>query len=78
MFDGIEFVSLFGDFYIVVFWWLDIVFGMFEVFDWLGEEFCMGYFLVIIVIGFSVIVDMGVLVKGVYGLKDVYVVIFDE
>lgn len=76
--DGTEPVSLFGDLHVAVLRESDIVAGMPEAFEWLGEEFRTGHDSAIIATGPSATADMGALVKGAHGPKDVHVVILDE
>ncbi|KAB1194095.1 hypothetical protein GJR96_11905 [Haloferax sp. MBLA0076] len=76
--DGVEPVSLFGDLHVAVLRESDIVSGMPEAFEWLGEEFRTGHDSAIIATGPSATADMGALVKGAHGPKDVHVVILDE
>ncbi|WP_424008884.1 LutC/YkgG family protein [Haloferax denitrificans] len=76
--DGVEPVSLFGDLHVAVLRRSDIVPGMPEAFDWLGEEFRTGHSSAIIATGPSATADMGALVKGAHGPKEVHVVILDE
>ncbi|ELZ81520.1 LUD domain-containing protein [Haloferax larsenii] len=76
--DGVEPVSLFCDRHVAVLQQSDIVPGMPEAFEWLGEEFRTGHSSAIIATGPSATADMGALVKGAHGPKDVHVVILDE
>ena len=76
--DGVEPVSLFSDLHVAVLRESDIVTGMPEAFEWLGEEFRTGHDSAIIATGPSATADMGALVKGAHGPKDVHVVILDE
>ncbi|AFK19489.1 hypothetical protein E6P09_11955 [Haloferax mediterranei ATCC 33500] len=76
--DGVEPVSLFADRHVAVLKESDIVPGMPEAFEWLGEEFRTGHSSAIIATGPSATADMGALVKGAHGPKDVHVVILDE
>ena len=77
--EGTEPVSLFPDLHIAVLRTSDVVAGMPEAFDYLGEEFRTGtHSSAIIATGPSATADMGELVKGAHGPKDVHVVILDE
>ncbi|WP_416839871.1 LUD domain-containing protein [Haloferax sp. DFSO52] len=75
---GTEPVSLFGDRHVAVLHESDIVPGMPEAFEWFGEEFRTGHDSAIIATGPSATADMGALVTGAHGPKDVHVVILDE
>ncbi|KAB1196109.1 MULTISPECIES: LUD domain-containing protein [Haloferax] len=76
--DGTEPVSLFGDLHVAVLRESDIVSDMADAFEWVGEEFRSGHDSAIIATGPSATADMGALVKGAHGPKDVHVVILDE
>ncbi|RLM53285.1 hypothetical protein DVK02_13915 [Halobellus sp. Atlit-31R] len=76
--DGVEPVSLFADRHVAVLRRSDVVSGMPEAFEWLGEEFRTGHSSAVVATGPSATADMGALVKGAHGPKDVHVVILDE
>ena len=77
--EGTEPVSLFPDLHVAVLPTEDVVPGMVEAFDFLGEEFRDGtHSSAIIATGPSATADMGALVKGAHGPKDVHVVMLDE
>ncbi|MFC7203385.1 LUD domain-containing protein [Haloferax namakaokahaiae] len=76
--DGAEPVSLFGDTHIAVVRESDILPDMPAAFSWLAEEFQSTPSSAIIATGPSATADMGELVRGAHGPKDVHVVILDE
>ncbi|RDI70301.1 LutC/YkgG family protein [Halopelagius longus] len=76
--EGSEPVSLFPETHVAVLRASDVVPGMPEAFAWLGEEFRAGNDDAIIATGPSATADMGALVKGAHGPKDVHVVMLDE
>lgn len=77
--EGAEPVSLFPGLHVAVLRTADIVPGMAEAFGYLGEEFRDGaHSSAIIATGPSATADMGELVKGAHGPKDVHVVMLDE
>jgi L-lactate dehydrogenase complex protein LldG len=77
--EGTEPVSLFPDLHVAVLRASDVVPGMPEAFDYLGEAFRGdGHSSAIIATGPSATADMGELVKGAHGPKDVHVVMLDE
>lgn len=76
--EGTEPVSLFPDTHVAVLRTSDIVPGMPDAFGWLGEEFRAGNDSAILATGPSATADMGALVKGAHGPKDVHVVMLDE
>ena len=76
--SGIEPVSLYGDKHVAVVSGSDVVPGMAEAFEWLGEELRTGHASAVIATGPSATADMGALVKGAHGPKEVHVVILDE
>jgi L-lactate dehydrogenase complex protein LldG len=77
--EGAEPVSLFPDLHVAVLRTRDVVAGMPEAFDYLGEEIRAGdHASAIIATGPSATADMGELVKGAHGPKDVHVVMLDE
>lgn len=76
--EGTEPVSLFPETHVAVLRTSDIVPGMPDAFAWLGEEFRAGTDSAIIATGPSATADMGALVKGAHGPKDVHVVMLDE
>jgi L-lactate dehydrogenase complex protein LldG len=76
---GSEPVSLFPDLHVAVLRTDDVVPGMPEAFDYLGREFREGdHGSAILATGPSATADMGELVKGAHGPKDVHVVMLDE
>lgn len=75
--EGAEPVSLFGDRHVAVLRESDIVPGMPEAFSWFADEFKTGHSSALIATGPSATADMGELVKGAHGPKDVHVVILD-
>jgi L-lactate dehydrogenase complex protein LldG len=76
--EGSEPVSLFPDTHVPVLRAADVVPGMPEAFSLLGEEFRADGGSAILATGPSATADMGALVKGAHGPKDVHVVILDE
>jgi L-lactate dehydrogenase complex protein LldG len=77
--EGTEPVSLFPDLHVAVLRTGDVVPGMTEAFEYLGREFRDGeHSSAIIATGPSATADMGELVKGAHGPKDVHVVMLDE
>ena len=77
--EGTEPVSLFPDLHVAVLRTDDVVDGMPEAFDALGEQIRGGpHSSAIIATGPSATADMGSLVKGAHGPKDVHVVMLDE
>lgn len=77
--DGSEPVSLFSDVHVPVVRASDVVPGMPEAFARLGEEFRTGeHSSAILATGPSATADMGALVRGAHGPKEVHVVIVDE
>ncbi|GAB3668169.1 LutC/YkgG family protein [Halopiger thermotolerans] len=76
--DGSEPVSLFPDTHVAVLRTSDIVPGIPEAFARLGDEFRAGNDTAIIATGPSATADMGSLVTGAHGPKDVHVVMLDE
>jgi L-lactate dehydrogenase complex protein LldG len=76
---GTEPVSLFPDRHVAVLRTDDVVPGMTETFDALGELFRDGdHGSAVIATGPSATADMGALVRGAHGPKDVHVVMLDE
>ena len=75
--DGTEPVSLYPDLHVAVLRTADVVPGMPEAFEWLGEEFRTGHSSGIIATGPSATADMGALVKGAHGPMEVHVVLVD-
>jgi L-lactate dehydrogenase complex protein LldG len=77
--DGAEPVSLFPDLHVAVLRTSDVVPGMGEAFDFLGEAFRDGdHSSAVLATGPSATADMGALVRGAHGPKDVHVVMLDE
>lgn len=76
--DGSEPVSLFPDTHVAVLRTSDIVPGMPDAITRLGDEFRAGNDTAIIATGPSATADMGSLVTGAHGPKDVHVVMLDE
>ena len=77
--DGTEPVSLFPDLHVAILRTDDVVAGMPEAFEYVAEEFRTGdHSSAIIATGPSATADMGELVKGAHGPKDVHVVMLDE
>lgn len=76
--DGVEPVSLYGDRHVAVLRASDVAPGMREAFEWFGEEFRTGHSSAVVATGPSATADMGALVKGAHGPKEVHVVILDE
>lgn len=77
--EGTEPVSLFPDLHVAVLRTEDVVPGMTDAFAYLGEQFRDGeHASAIIATGPSATADMGELVKGAHGPKDVHVVMLDE
>lgn len=77
--EGTEPVSLFPDLHVAVLRTDDVVPGMMEAFEYLGPELRDGdHSSAIIATGPSATADMGELVKGAHGPKDVHVVMLDE
>lgn len=73
--DGREPVSLFVDLHVAVLREGDIVPDMPAAFEWLGESFRENRGSAILATGPSATADMGALVKGAHGPKDVHVVV---
>ncbi|WP_380677309.1 LUD domain-containing protein [Salinigranum sp. GCM10025319] len=77
--EGTEPVSLFPELHVAVLRTSDVVAGMPEAFDYLGGEFRDGdHGSAIIATGPSATADMGALVTGAHGPKEVHVVMLDE
>jgi L-lactate dehydrogenase complex protein LldG len=76
--EGSEPASLFADTHVPVVRKSDIVPGMPEAFSWLGDQIRSGHGSAIVATGPSATADMGSLVKGAHGPKEVHVVILDE
>jgi L-lactate dehydrogenase complex protein LldG len=77
--DGTEPVSLFPDLHVAVLRTADVVPGMPEAFEFFGREIRDGdHSSGIVATGPSATADMGELVKGAHGPKDVHVVMLDE
>ncbi|WP_142858577.1 LUD domain-containing protein [Salinigranum halophilum] len=77
--EGTEPVSLFPDLHVAVLRVDDVVPGMVEAFEFIGGEFRDGdHSSAIIATGPSATADMGELVRGAHGPKDVHVVMLDE
>lgn len=76
--DGSEPVSLFPDTHVAVLRTSDIVPGIPEALARLGDEFRTGNDTAIIATGPSATADMGSLVTGAHGPKEVHVVMLDE
>jgi L-lactate dehydrogenase complex protein LldG len=77
--DGVEPVSLFPDLHVAVLRSNDVVPGMAEAFDFFGRTFRDGdHSSGIVATGPSATADMGDLVTGAHGPKDVHVVMLDE
>jgi L-lactate dehydrogenase complex protein LldG len=77
--EGTEPVSLFPDLHVAVLRRDDVVPGMTEAFDFLGREFREGdHSSAVIATGPSATADMGELVTGAHGPKEVHVVMLDE
>ncbi|MGM0591315.1 MAG: LUD domain-containing protein [Halobacteriota archaeon] len=75
---GTEPVSLFPDRHVAVLGVDDVVPGMADAFSWFAEEFQSGRDTAIIATGPSATADMGALVRGAHGPKDVHVVLLEE
>lgn len=73
--DGSEPVSLFNDLHVVVVHDDDIVSDIATAFEWLGEELRETRDSAILATGPSATADMGALVKGAHGPKDVEVLV---
>jgi L-lactate dehydrogenase complex protein LldG len=76
--DATEPVSLYPDLHVPVVRGEDILPDMETAFEWLGEEIRTGHSSNIIATGPSVTADMGALVQGAHGPKNVHVVILQE
>ncbi len=76
--DGTEPVSLYPDLHVAVLRTGDVVPGMPEAYEWIGEEFRTGHASAVIATGPSATADMGALVRGVHGPTDVHVVLVDD
>jgi L-lactate dehydrogenase complex protein LldG len=77
--EGTEPVSLFPELHVAVLRTGDVVAGMPEAFDYFGAEFREGdHDSAIIATGPSATADMGALVTGAHGPKEVHVVMLDE
>ena len=72
---GSEAVSLFNDKHVAVLRKEDIVPDMFQAFEWFGEEFRNTRDSAIIATGPSATADMGALVQGAHGPKQVEVIV---
>ncbi len=75
---GDEPVSLYPERHVAVLRRSDLVAGVTEAIDWLGEEFAAGRDSVIFATGASATADMGELVRGVHGPGDVHVLILED
>lgn len=73
--EGAEPASLFPDLHVVVLRERDIVPNMEAAFEWFGERFRETRGSAIIATGPSATADMGALVKGAHGPKDVHAVV---
>lgn len=73
--DGAEPAALFPDLHLVVLREDDLVPDMASAFEWFGERFRETRSSAIIATGPSATADMGSLVKGAHGPKDVHVVV---
>jgi L-lactate dehydrogenase complex protein LldG len=76
--EGSEPASLYGDVHVPVLRRSDIVPGMPEAFSWLGERIREDRGSAVVATGPSATADMGALVRGAHGPKEVHVVILDE
>ncbi|WP_433628173.1 LUD domain-containing protein [Halomicrococcus sp. NG-SE-24] len=76
--EGTEPVSLFPDRHVAVVRKSDIVPGMTEAFERLGEDIRAGRDSAVIATGPSATADMGSLVRGAHGPKDVQVVVLTD
>ena len=76
--DGTEPVSLYPDLHVAVLRTEDVVPGMPEAFDRLGEAFRADRGSAILATGPSATADMGALVRGVHGPSEVHVVLLDD
>jgi L-lactate dehydrogenase complex protein LldG len=77
--DGVEPVSLFPDLHVAVLRSNDVVPGMAEAFEFFGRAFRAGdHSSGIVATGPSATADMGDLVTGAHGPKEVHVVMLDE
>ena len=76
--DGTEPVSLFPELHVAVLRVEDVVPGMAEAFERLGDELRAGRGSAILATGPSATADMGALVKGAHGPKEVHVVLLDD
>jgi L-lactate dehydrogenase complex protein LldG len=76
--DATEPVSLYPDLHVAVVRAEDILPDMEAAFEWLGEEFRTGHSSAIIATGPSVTADMGALVQGAHGPKNLHVIILQE
>jgi L-lactate dehydrogenase complex protein LldG len=75
--EGSEPVSLFPDLHVAVLRESDIVPDMPAAFEWLGETFRETGESAILATGPSATADMGALVKGAHGPKDVHIVVIE-
>ncbi len=73
--EGVEPVSLFPDLHVAVLRESDIVPDMEAAFEWLGEQFRESGDSAILATGPSATADMGALVQGAHGPKEVHVVV---
>ncbi|WP_458189847.1 LUD domain-containing protein [Haladaptatus sp. NG-WS-4] len=76
--DGTEPVSLFPDRHVAVVRESDVVPGMSDAFDRLADDIRTGRDSAIVATGPSATADMGALVRGAHGPKDVHVVILTD
>ncbi|MFB6299341.1 MAG: LUD domain-containing protein [Halobacteriales archaeon] len=75
---GDEPVSLYAERHVAVLRQSDLVAGVPEAISWLGEEFDAGNKSAIFASGASATADMGALVEGVHGPRDVHVIIVTD
>jgi len=73
--EGTEPVSLFPDLHVAVLRERDLVPDMATAFEWLGEEFRATRDSAVLATGPSATADMGELVRGAHGPKDVHVIV---
>lgn len=75
---GDEPVSLYAELHVAVLRESDLVAGVPEAISWLGEEFAAGNKSAIFASGASATADMGALIEGVHGPRDVHVIIITD
>lgn len=76
--EGDELVSLYPERHVPVIRARDVVPDVSTAFEWLDTEFAAGRTSVVFATGPSATGDMGAMVRGVHGPKDVHVIIIEE